>query len=32
MESLEHICRVMSCGVDDILDFVYETGEQNEIH
>lgn len=22
MESIENICRVMECGVDDILDFV----------
>jgi len=22
MESIENICRVMKCGVDDILDFV----------
>ena len=24
MESLENICRVMNCGVDDILEFVPE--------
>jgi DNA-binding Xre family transcriptional regulator len=24
MESLENICRVMNCGVDDILEFIYE--------
>ena len=23
MESLENICRVMNCGVDDILEFIY---------
>ena len=24
MESLENICRVMNCGVDDILEFIYK--------
>lgn len=24
MESLENICRVMNCGVDDILEFTYK--------
>ena len=24
MESLENICRVMHCGVDDILEFIYK--------
>ena len=24
MESLENICRVMDCGVDDILEFIYK--------
>ena len=24
MESLENICRVMSCGVDDILEFIHK--------
>jgi DNA-binding Xre family transcriptional regulator len=27
MESLEHICRAMNCGVDDILEFVPENTE-----
>lgn len=31
MESLENICRVMNCGVDDILEFTYEVGERNAI-
>jgi DNA-binding Xre family transcriptional regulator len=28
MESLEHICRAMNCGVDDILEFVPESTEE----
>ena len=24
MESLENICRVMNCGVDDVLEFIYK--------
>jgi DNA-binding Xre family transcriptional regulator len=24
MESLENICRVLNCGVDDILEFMYK--------
>ena len=24
MESLENICRVIDCGVDDILEFIYK--------
>lgn len=28
MESIEKICRVLDCGVDDILEFVPENGEE----
>lgn len=31
LESIESVCRVMNCGVDDILEFVHEAGEDNEI-
>ena len=28
MESLENICRVMNCGVDDILEFIPDHAEE----
>ena len=28
MESLENICRVMDCGVDDILEFIPDHAEE----
>lgn len=31
LESIESVCRVMNCGVDNILEFVHEAGEDNEI-
>jgi DNA-binding Xre family transcriptional regulator len=30
MESLENICRVMNCGVDDILDFEPDKGDNEK--
>lgn len=30
LESIENICRVMDCGVDDILEFVPETDDKTE--
>ncbi|MCI6936498.1 MAG: helix-turn-helix transcriptional regulator [Clostridiales bacterium] len=32
MESLENICRVMNCGVDDILEFIYKEETEEEPH
>ncbi len=29
LESIESICRVLECGVDDILEFVPEEGTEN---
>ena len=29
MESLENICRVLDCGVDDILEFVLDEKEES---
>ena len=29
LESIESICRVLKCGVDDILEFVPEEGTEN---
>ena len=31
IESIERICRVMECGVDDILEFVPEEKEGKEV-
>lgn len=31
IESVERICRVMECGVDDILEFVPEEKEGKEV-
>lgn len=31
IESIEKICRVMECGVDDILEFVPEEKEGKEV-
>ena len=31
LESIEKICRVMECGVDDILEFVPEEKEGKEV-
>ena len=28
LETIENICRVMDCGVDDILEFVPSNGEE----
>lgn len=30
MESLENICRVMNCGVDDILEFEPDKGDNDK--
>lgn len=29
LESIESICRVMNCGVDDILEFIKDDGGKN---
>ena len=28
LDTIESICRAMNCGVDDILEFVYESGKE----
>lgn len=30
LETIETICRIMECGVDDILEFIQETNEIKE--